>query len=89
MGWWPLSETTPKAKWQHTCIWCGQFILKGERHAKVTGTYDGEFQSHRFHVECLEACGKELAEVKEDYFEPHTYKRGSTEPKGCGKVVLA
>ena len=88
MGWQSLSESTPVARTQHRCIWCGQFILVGEKYTKSIGIFDGDFQSNVFHMECVKACWEDLSENHEDTFEPYEYKRGSREQKGCGQVIL-
>ncbi len=35
----------PTARKQHRCIWCGEGILKGEKHAHFAGKWEGEFQN--------------------------------------------
>ncbi len=42
----------PKAKKDHRCEWCGETILKGEKHAKFSGVWESEFQNWRMHIEC-------------------------------------
>ncbi len=46
--------THPKAAKEHRCIWCGEAIPKGERHAHYVGKWQGEFQDWRMHSECYE-----------------------------------
>ncbi len=88
MSWQFLSEKTHTARTQKKCIWCGQFILAGEKYTRITGLSDGEFQTNPFHPECRVACSEDLRENHEDYFEPYEYERGSRDMKGSRKVVL-
>lgn len=74
-----VSETRPKARKQHSCIWCRENIEAGQEYVKQAGSFDGEFQSNSYHPECIIACQKHLKEYGEDCFEPHASKRGSTE----------
>jgi hypothetical protein len=74
-----LSRTEPKARKEYRCIWCPEKILKGEAHVHEVSKFDGELQDHRWHPECLAACGSD-----DDSFCPHECKRGSTEEwKAC------
>jgi hypothetical protein len=57
-----LSETSPKARKQYRCVWCGERINVGERHAHERSIFDGEFQNHRFHHECIDAMREEASE---------------------------
>ena len=50
-----LSETTPVARVPHQCIWCGEVIEKGTRYHHERSIYDGHFQNHKWHPECLDA----------------------------------
>jgi hypothetical protein len=88
MSWAFVTTTNPVARKEYTCIWCGQKILKGEKHRKVDGVFDGDFQSDRFHPECATACDEDCAGVDNEIFEPHGYERGSRDQKGSRKVVL-
>lgn len=49
-----LSESFPKARKEHRCIWCGQTIQIGEKYRREKSVYDGEFQDHKWHLECNE-----------------------------------
>lgn len=48
-----LSETRPKARKDHRCIWCGEKILKGNIYVAERSVFDGEMQNHHWHEECL------------------------------------
>ena len=37
---------------EHRCEWCGQMILKGERHHQYKGKWQDEWQNWRMHNEC-------------------------------------
>ena len=57
-----LSETYRKARKRYRCVWCGQSIAEGESHIHEASIYEGEFQSHRWHPECLDAMRREADE---------------------------
>ncbi len=80
-----LAETfTQVARKQYRCEWCGEAILKGEKHTKVSGLWDGRWSKYRLHFECEKAMGSDndLAWfLKEEGFAPFSYKRGSIEEK--------
>ena len=44
-------KTTPKAKKEHKCFWCGTTIKIGEKHIKWVGLYE-DFSSNRWHDKC-------------------------------------
>ena len=74
-----LSETTPIARKRYRCEWCGEFILEGEKHKKLTQIFEGDFQSYRIHLECehmMEYLCQENPEIFEDGFTPHQHRRG-------------
>ena len=75
-----LSETEPVARKEHRCIWCPEKILKGERHLKEASLYQGDFQNHRWHMECRRAATSYFSDHNNDgEFESHEFKRGTTE----------
>lgn len=54
--------TYPVAKKVHRCIHCQEFIIIGEKHAKFSGVWQGDFQNWRTHLDCewpLEECQDE------------------------------
>jgi hypothetical protein len=57
-----LSETQPKARKAYRCVWCGYRIPEGERHVHERSIFDGEFQNHRWHPECLDAMREQARE---------------------------
>lgn len=75
-----FGETThPKAAKDHRCEWCGETILKGEKHVRFTGKWEGEFQDWRMHYECHEATDRmDLT----DGFTPYEHARGSQAEAG-------
>lgn len=75
-----ISNTTPKAKKAHCCIWCGEDIDVGVQHYHIVSVYMGDFQDHRFHIECINPC-HEVCDENEGEFEPHGNVRGSLEAK--------
>lgn len=74
-----LSETKPKARKDYRCIWCQETIFKGEIHVHEISVFDGNFQDHRWHVECDAAAAEHFKDEEEFY--PGEYKRGSFEHK--------
>jgi len=74
-----LSETRPKARKKHICIWCGEGIPVGLRHVHEVSRFEGDFQDHRFHEECLQACHEYCGTESE--FMPAGYKRGTMEER--------
>lgn len=74
-----LDSSTPIARKQHRCEWCGEEIKKGEKHYKFVGIHDG-FCSWRMHSECIKAFEREVDNLNEDgEFMPYEHKRGKTE----------
>lgn len=54
-----LSETTPRARKDYTCLICGLPIRKGEQHQKFVCLDDdtldsNKFRSFRSHIQCPE-----------------------------------
>lgn len=75
-----ISDTSPKAKVNHQCIWCGEDIKIGEIHRRIVSKYMGDFQDHRFHSECVKPC--HMVCMRQDgEFQPHDNMRGSVEAK--------
>ena len=75
-----LSETTPKARKDYSCIWCGEPIPKGEFHVHEVSKYDGDFQDHRWHPECIKASKEYFSADGEEFFGGE-FKRGTSEEK--------
>lgn len=76
MSWDFISDSKPKARKRHRCIWCPGYIEKGEVHVVQTGKFDGDFQSNRYHPECLIAMQKAIAIDGDGGFMPHENQRG-------------
>ena len=74
-----LSETEPKARKEYHCIWCPEKIAKGEKHVHESSKYDGDFQDHRWHLECRKAADEFFREHGEEGFMPHSCKRGTND----------
>ena len=72
-----LSEAMRVARKPHRCIWCGEFILAGERYRDERSAYDGSMQKHRWHPECDEAGSQYFSEVDSE-FSPHENERPPT-----------
>jgi hypothetical protein len=50
------AESYPAAKREYCCCECNAPILKGERHGKYVGKWDGELSTFRQHILCRDAC---------------------------------
>lgn len=53
------NHTHPVARKEYRCEWCGEKILRGEKHFKYAGMWEGDFQNYRMHLECENACSFE------------------------------
>ena len=69
-----LSETKPKARKQHRCIWCGEKILIGETYRREKSVYDGSFQDHKWHLECDNVSADYFSNGEEE-FDPYDNER--------------
>ena len=69
------------AKKEHKCSWCGETIEVGERYYYQAGTYYGDFQVTKMHLECNNACSKASYEDGMEEYCPYSYKRGLYEEK--------
>ena len=78
MSYTSLSDTTPVARKQHRCIWCGQAIPKGEKYRYTTGVYDGDMQANHWHFECSDAQQTDARETGEYEFSPYDNERPAT-----------
>ena len=65
-----LSQTTPRARKEHTCYLCNRPIPVGEVHVKLVGETDGDFWHMRMHT----VCHKHTADWFEDDWEYHDYQ---------------
>ena len=74
-----LSETEPRARKEYSCIWCSEKIRKGEKHVHESSKNDGDFQDHRWHMECRTAADLFFCTSWEEEFTPHDHKRGTDE----------
>lgn len=75
-----LSITTPIARKQYRCIWCGQWIEKGEKHVVFRNIFEGRINADRYHNECHDAMLTDDFDQDEG-FTPHSYKRGTIDPR--------
>ena len=78
-----ISETKPKARKDHECIWCGERIDNGDRYVRVVYNFHGDFNSDAYHPECSDASKEYLTLNDTDEFMPGEYVRGSAENKWC------
>ena len=65
------NHTQPVARKDHRCEYCGEMILKDEKHMKFSGVYEGEFQNWRMHTECYDG----WQNSNDEYFEPFSNER--------------
>lgn len=49
-----LHTTTPKARKEHTCYFCGKPICKGERYLNIAYKLDGKLMNRKTHFGCCE-----------------------------------
>lgn len=64
--------TSPIAKKEHRCIYCGGPILIGERYMQQEGFYDGEPYRSRYHDECFDDCAEEFRISGDWEFTPYS-----------------
>lgn len=76
-----IGTSQPTARKAHRCFWCGESILKGEKHSKVAGKFEGEFQSIRLHNECSAASNVFHAKNPGEPVGECEFKRGLTESR--------
>jgi len=74
-----IREGDPVAKKDHRCIWCGETILKGEKHHQQVGRFDGEIQDGRFHRECWTVASESFKDECE--FTLWGHERGTLMPR--------
>ena len=74
-----ISQTKPVARTYHPCIWCHEPIVKGEKHIHEVGKFEGDFQDHRWHPECMKAFMDGYNENDGGEFEPHAHNRGTSD----------
>jgi hypothetical protein len=82
-----LSEKQPVARKQHRCIWCPEPIDIGTKHIHEVSKYDGEFQDHRWNLECHAAMQREYDYGDDNEFDPHSHDRGTADEYRPAKVV--
>jgi hypothetical protein len=75
MSYTALSKTTPKARKEHACTYCGEKVKVGETYYREEGVYDGNMQSLPYHTECdaqdrLDHLGEHQWEIEIDEFSP-------------------
>ena len=79
-----LSDTEVIGRKQHSCIWCGESVLKGEKHHRQVYKLDGEIQGNRYHAECYRsmlALWKIDRFACEDGFSAASFRRGTCEER--------
>ncbi len=77
------TTTHPVAAKDHRCIWCGETITKGEKHAHFAGKWEGDFQNWRMHSECYTASvdGGDLQDGFMPYDHPRPALGGDARPQ--------
>lgn len=78
MGYTLLSEVEHTARKAHRCIWCGEGIAIGSRYIRERSIFDGEPQSHKWHLECLGAARDGWAAGDDAEFSPGSNDRPPT-----------
>jgi len=86
MSYTQLRRTKPIARKNYRCVYCGEKIHKGEKHIHEISIFEGEFQDHRWHKECLSSHIKS-GEVEFDYMSndrPKSFDNSSDQRhSGC------
>jgi len=80
-----LSESNPIARNEHTCYWCGEKILPGERYTRWASIDFGEFFFTKVHRECADAWH---SLHPDDFVDEHGQCRGCICERGdcrCGR----
>lgn len=76
MSYTQLRHAFHRARKEHTCIWCGEIIHKGDLYDRVVGTYEGGFQDDCYHPECRLDCEEYFRNNPyEEDFEPYEQER--------------
>lgn len=70
-----LSETTRTARKKHRCIWCGEAIEAGEAYVDERSIFDGGFQHHRWHPECLDDAREGWRAGDDEEFMAYSHER--------------
>jgi hypothetical protein len=73
-----VSRSAPKARKTHKCIWCGQPIEAGKQYVYVAYRFLGDFQTNKFHPECVKPCEEECSDGDGE-FMPYENARGLKE----------
>lgn len=68
---WTLDCSTPKARKDHRCIWCGETIPKGDKYSRWVGIFEGDFHCNQMHLECAEVSSEDA----EDGFDAFSNER--------------
>lgn len=50
-----IEDAQPVARKTHRCCWCGEAIIVGEKYNRWRGIFEGQIQTTKMHLECLEA----------------------------------
>ena len=74
MSWTTLSESTPVARKDHKCSWCGQTIPRATRYAYSSGIWEGRMVVNKMHPECDEAAAADYRMYGEG-FTPYDNER--------------
>ena len=76
-----IDTSRPVARKKYLCFWCVEDILPGEKYLREVGTFEGEFQSLAYHLECEKASEKWGSQNPGEPYGEGEFKRGSTDPR--------
>jgi hypothetical protein len=74
MSWTCLSESTPVARKDHKCSWCGQPIPKATRYVYSSGVWEDRIVVNKMHPGCAEAAAEDYRMYGEG-FTPYDNER--------------
>ena len=80
-----IAEHFPVARKMHRCIWCGESIVTGEKYRDERSTFDGEFQHHKWHMECNADAVEYFNSGEGPEFYAHENERPKSIPKEPNK----
>ena len=66
---WASDIESHKARKQHRCDWCWQFINQSDQYKRYRFVNNGDAGTVRMHPECVDAMQEEAAQEESGWFE--------------------